>query len=65
MMTKEGYTKIVNFMTPGAVIFVLGRGQISHIVSMHYFLKNLRGVIKNFVDWIFKILVAKTFSLIS
>ena len=37
MMTKEGSTKIVNFMTPGAGVLVLGRGHISHIVKMHYF----------------------------
>ena len=30
MMTKEGSTKIVNFMTPGAGVLVLGRGHISH-----------------------------------
>ena len=41
MMTKEGSTKIVNFMTPGAGVLVLGRGHISHIVKMHYFFKNL------------------------
>ena len=41
MMTKEGSTKIVNFMTPGAGVLVLGRGLISHIVKMHYFFKNL------------------------
>ena len=40
-MTKEGSTKIVNFMTPRGGILVLGRGQISHIVKMHYFFKNL------------------------
>ena len=40
MMTKEG-SKIVNFMTPGAGVLVLGRGHISHIVKMHYFFKNL------------------------
>ena len=39
MMTKEGYTKIVNFMTPGAGVLVLGRGHMSHIVKMHYFFK--------------------------
>ena len=37
MITKEGSTKIVNFMTPGAVVLVLGRGCISHIVKLHYF----------------------------
>ena len=41
MMTKEGSTKIVNFMTPGAGVLVLGRGHISHIVEMHYSYKNL------------------------
>ena len=35
MMTKEGSTKIVNFMTPGAVVLVLGCGNISHIVKLH------------------------------
>ena len=41
IMTKEGSTKIVNFMTPGVGVLVLGRGHISHIVKMHYFFKNL------------------------
>ena len=41
MMTKEESTKIVNFMTPGAGVLVLGRGHIRHIVKMHYFFKNL------------------------
>ena len=41
MMTKEGSTKIVNFMTPGAGVLALGRGHISHIVKIHYFFKNL------------------------
>ena len=41
MMTTERSTKIVNFMTPGAGVLVLGRGHISHIVKMHYFFKNL------------------------
>ena len=41
MMNKEGSTKIVNFMTPGAGVLVLWRGHISHIVKMHYFFKNL------------------------
>ena len=36
VMTKEGSTKIVNFMTPGAGVLVLGRGYISYIVKMHY-----------------------------
>ena len=29
------------FMTPCAGVLVLGRGQISHIMKMHYFFKNL------------------------
>ena len=37
MMTTERSTKIVNFMTPGAGVLVLGGGHISHIVKMHYF----------------------------
>ena len=37
MMAKEGSTKIVNFMTPGAGVLVLGRGHISHIVKMRYY----------------------------
>ena len=41
MMTNEGSTKIVNFMTPGVGVLVLGRGHISHIEKMHYFFKNL------------------------
>ena len=41
MMTKEGSTKIVNFMTPRAGVLMLGCGHISHIVKMHYFFKNL------------------------
>ena len=30
MMIKEGSTKIVNFMTPGAGVLMLGCGYISH-----------------------------------
>ena len=37
MMTKEGSTKIVNFMTPGAGFREQRRGQIKHKVKMHYF----------------------------
>ena len=33
MMTKEGSTKIVNFMTLGAGALVLECGHISHIVK--------------------------------
>ena len=29
--------EIVNFMTHGAGVLVLGRGHISHMVKMHYF----------------------------
>ena len=39
MITKEAYTKFVNFMTPRAGVLVLGRGHISYIVKMHYFFK--------------------------
>ena len=41
MMTKIGSTKIVNFMTPGAGVLVLGRGNISYLMKMHYSFKNL------------------------
>ena len=30
MMTKEGSTKIITFLTPGAGVFVQGCGHISH-----------------------------------
>ena len=30
MLNKEGSTKIVNFMTPGAGVLVQGRDHISH-----------------------------------
>ena len=30
MMTKEGSTKIVNFMTPGTGVLALGCGHTSH-----------------------------------
>ena len=38
MMTREGFTKIVNFMIPWAGVVMLGRGHISHylIVNIHY-----------------------------
>ena len=38
MMTKEGSTQIVNFMTPGAGVLILGRDHISYIVNMYYLL---------------------------
>ena len=40
-MTKEGSTKILNFMTPSAEVLVLGCGHISQIVEIHYFFKNI------------------------
>ena len=40
-VTREGSTKIINFMTPRAGFLVLGFGHIRHIVKMHYFFKNL------------------------
>ena len=30
MMTKEGSTKIINLMTPGVGVMMLGHGHISH-----------------------------------
>ena len=33
MMTKEGSIKIVNLLTPGTEVFVLGHGHISNIVK--------------------------------
>ena len=30
MITKEGSSQIVNFMTPGAGVLMLGHGHISH-----------------------------------
>ena len=39
-MTKEGSTKIVNFMTPRAGVLVRGPGHISHIEKKDYFFKN-------------------------
>ena len=38
MMTDEGYTKIVNFMTPGAGVLVLRRGHIIHIIKVYQLL---------------------------
>ena len=40
-MTKEGSTKIVNFMIPGEEILLSWGGPNCHIVKMHYFFKNL------------------------
>ena len=36
MMTNEGSTKIVNFMTPEAGVLVLRHGHISHLGKMLY-----------------------------
>ena len=41
MMTMEGSTKIVNFMTPGVGDLELGRGHLSHVVKMQYSFKSL------------------------
>ena len=41
MMTKEGSTKIVNFMTPEAGVLVVECGHISYIMKMHYFFQKL------------------------
>ena len=41
MMTKEGITKIVNFITLGAGVLVLGLGHVSHKVKMNYVFKSL------------------------
>ena len=37
LMTKERFTKIFNFMTPGTGVLVLGHGLVSHIVKMKSF----------------------------
>ena len=45
MITKEGLTKIVIFMTSGAWVLVLGHSytctSICHIVKRHYFFKRI------------------------
>ena len=41
MMTKEGSTKIVNFMTGGIGVLVPRCGHLSYIVKMHNFFKNI------------------------
>ena len=45
LINKEGLTKIITFMTPGAGVLVLGCGHISHLVKMHYFFKNLSSLL--------------------
>ena len=39
-MTKEESTKIVNFLTSGAGVLLLGHCNISQLVKMHYFFIN-------------------------
>ena len=41
IMTKKRLTKIVNFMTPGAGFFVLGRCHINHILKCIISLKSI------------------------
>ena len=52
IMTKLGSTKIVNFMTPGAGVHVLGCGHISNIVEMRYFFQIyfslLQGIVQTY-----------------
>ena len=40
MMTKEGSTKIVNFMTPRAGVLMLGHGHLSHYSGHEYVLSS-------------------------
>ena len=40
MVTKEGSTKIINFITPGAGVLVQGHGHICYIVKMQNFFRN-------------------------
>ena len=37
IIAKEGSTKIINFITPGAGVLVQGRGHICYIVKMQCF----------------------------
>ena len=41
IMTEEGSTKIVNFMTSGLGVLVLRCGHMSYMVKIHHFFKNL------------------------
>ena len=45
MMTKEGSTKSVNFMTSWAGVLVLGPCHISYIVKRHYFFKKYSSLV--------------------
>ena len=47
MMTKEGSTKIVNFMIPGAGIYVLVSNHLSHIVKCLIYLKILFSLLQS------------------
>ena len=40
-MAKEGFTRIVNCITPVGGVLVLGRGYITQLVKLHYFFKIL------------------------
>ena len=40
MMTKEGATKIVNFMTPGAGVLEIGQGHMSYCENALFLLKS-------------------------
>ena len=41
MKTEEGSTKIVNIMTAGVGVLLLKCGQISYVVKIHDFFKNI------------------------
>ena len=41
MVSEEGCSKIVNFLTPGVGVLVLRCGHISNIVKINYFYENL------------------------
>ena len=46
MMTKEESTKIVNFMTPGAGVLVLGCGHILYILACKLFFLGVKNHVK-------------------
>ena len=41
MMPKLGSTKMYNIMTPRAGVLKQGRSHTSHILKMHFFVKNI------------------------
>ena len=47
MMTKEGSTKFVQFMTTGAGVLVLGRGHLYHLVKCLIYLKILFSLLQS------------------